>query len=157
MITDDSLFVGSILNGQRWVPDEPLPDARHEAIVRAAAACSPVSVTAVARQLLREGMLDHVGGLPYLAELARIPETNKREAYDRGYADGREARRGKLVRVYSPEENPYDEGDGYSDLELAYCDGWNAAAKDAIREKLKDASPDEVLEAVLQQSVERDD
>lgn len=131
MITDDRLYVGFILNGQRWVleddEDETLIDPRHEVIARAAARCGAVGLESIAHQLERDGLLQQAGGISYLRELAEIPEANRREAYERGAAEGRAAQAGRLVRAYPPQQTPYDE-DGYLELEVAYEDGWNHGA-----------------------------
>jgi hypothetical protein len=137
VINDDRALVGSILNGDTWVLDETLDDPRHEAIVRAAAACQPPpSVEAVAQQLEKDGLLEQVGGVAYLTELAGIAEANRREAYDRGYAEGREAQGGRLVRAYPPEGTPYDEEDVAVDIELAYWDGWTRGTYEVVAGQL---------------------
>jgi hypothetical protein len=150
MITDDRAVVGAILNGAKWMSEEPLSDPTLEAIARAAVACEPVTIEAVAQQLQREGQLEHVGGIAYLTELAGIPEANEREAFERGAADGRAAQAGKLVRVYPPEEPPGEVEDSYVDLEIAYWDGWNRGAYETVV-SLLEGRDREVATAVLMQ------
>lgn len=152
MITDERSIVGYVLNGRTWVLDEPLLDPRHQAIARAAAACQPVTVEAVAEVLQREGQLERVGGMAYLTELARIPQDNSQEAYERGYQDGRQAQAGQLVRVYAPEDLPVDleDWDTGLDLETAYCDGWDRGAYDVVAALLAGYDP-QVTTAVLKQ------
>jgi hypothetical protein len=137
VINDDRALVGSILNGETWVLEEPMEDPRHEAIIRAVAAChAPPSVEAVAQQLQKDGLLEQVGGVAYLTELAGIAEANRKEAYDRGYAEGRGAQAGRMVRIYPPEGTPYDDEDVAVDIELAYWDGWTRGTYEVVAAQL---------------------
>lgn len=164
---DERFDIGAALNGDdlsQYIP-ESFTDPRHACIASTINTLldnfdeeegdSPISIDSVARELEKSGQLEQAGGVAYLSELAKHAAALMKEAYDWGYREGTKAQAGSLLRVQIPDETyeKLDEElqDGTGLLLPAYCEGWDTAAKDVVREVIKTASPEQILEAVFAQ------